>query len=312
MGLAIALAYGAGMVTGVVGIKAESPGRGEVLAEAVDEIARNAAHPVSREELEHAAIKGMLDALDDQWARYYPPKRYKSFQSSLVGRHADQRASRSQRRESVPASPVSVRQVAGDVLVVDVANFSSGVGRQVRKAVLGPSSQHDGGIILDLRGNPGGLLREAVRTASVFLDGGVVVSYEGRGSARHVRRAAGPSDTTTPLAVLVDGASASAAEVVAGALQDRDRAVIIGSRTLGKGTVQRAYQLSDGSAVKLTIGRYYTPSGRNLGERGIVPDVYVDPDRSPKVAVHRARQVLSGLVAMADSEHERGTADVTR
>ena len=304
-GLAIALGFGGGVVTGVVGTKADSAGEDGVIAEAADEIADNAAHPVSREELEHAAIEGMLYTLDDRWAHYYTPRRYERFRFSLTGRYSGEGVSRAHERDSLATVDVSVRHLAGDVLVIDVSSFTRGVGRHVRQAVLAGPSRHSGGIVLDLRENPGGLLSEAVATASVFLDGGKVVSYEHRGSNggdRRVFRARGEADTTTPLAVLVDGGSASAAEVVAGALQDRGRAVIVGSRTLGKGTVQRTYRLGDGSALKLTVGHYYTPSGRSIGDRGITPDVYVDPDRPSRAAMRRAQQVLAGLVAMVSGQ----------
>jgi carboxyl-terminal processing protease len=101
----------------------------------------------------------------------------------------------------------------------------------------------------------------------------------------------------TPLVVLVDGGTASAAEVVAGSLRDRDRAVIVGSRTFGKGSVQEPLRLTDGSAIELTIGRYRTPSGRSLDGSGIDPDVAVNADRPPREAERRALTVLRGLLA---------------
>ena len=104
-------------------------------------------------------------------------------------------------------------------------------------------------------------------------------------------------DTTTPLVVLVNPSTASAAEVVAGALQDRNRAVVVGTRTYGKGSVQEPSTLSDGSALELTVGRYLTPSGRSLDGVGIEPDVLVPPGAAPEVAERRAIDVLTGLVA---------------
>lgn len=311
-GLAVALAYGGGVVTGVVGTETSSPGDGGVIVEAADEIAQHAAQPVDRNELEHAAIEGMLGTLDDRWAQYYTPARYRSFRSSLTGRSA--RGSDRGRREALdtkrggvaPSEAVTVKPLRDGMLLLDIDEFTKGTGRMVRQAVLADSAPHFGGVILDFRGNPGGLLTEAVNTASVFLDRGTVVSYERGGKGHRVLRATPGGDTSTPLVVLVDRSSASAAEVVAGALRDRGRAVVVGSRTHGKGTVQQTYQLEDGSALKLTVGRYYTASGRSIGKRGIPPDVYIAPDRPSKVAMRRARQVLSALVVTASGESEPG------
>lgn len=198
-------------------------------------------------------------------------------------------------RTALDAGDVSARRLPSGVLVVTLSAFSRGVGRQVRALVEG--AHRPPAILLDLRDDPGGLLDEAVETASAFLDGGVVVTYEQRGAAPEVLRATGHGDTTTPLAVLVDSATASAAEVVAGALQDRRRAVLVGSRTFGKGSVQEPSRLSDGSALELTVGRYRTPSGRLLDGVGLDPDIEVAVGSPPEVAVSRALQVLVGLVA---------------
>jgi carboxyl-terminal processing protease len=167
----------------------------------------------------------------------------------------------------------------------------------VREAVTKLHTQHVSGVVLDLRGNPGGLLDEAVETASAFLDGGPVVSYTRRGAAPVRLDAVGTGDPAVPLVVLVDGGTASAAEVVAGALQDRGRAVLVGSRTFGKGSVQEPRTLSDGSALELTIARYATPAGRSLEGVGLVPDIDIRPGSAGSVAVRRALDVLRGLLA---------------
>jgi carboxyl-terminal processing protease len=153
------------------------------------------------------------------------------------------------------------------------------------------------GIVLDLRGDPGGLLDEGVSTAAVFLDGGVVTTFTRRNAPPLTLYAKPGGDTRTPLAVLVDGGTASAAEVVAGALQDRNRAVVVGSRTFGKGSVQEPKELSDGSAIEFTVGSYSTPSGRSLDGVGITPDVVVAQGVSASVAEQQAIEVLSGLQA---------------
>jgi len=133
------------------------------------------------------------------------------------------------------------------------------------------------GLVLDLRGNPGGLLDQAVRVAELFLPGGKVVSTigrDGRGIERHFARARGTLPHV-PTVLLVDAGSASAAEIVAGALQDHGRALLMGERTFGKGSVQSIIELDDGSGLKLTVARYYTPRDRSIQELGIEPDVTV-------------------------------------
>ena len=214
-------------------------------------------------------------------------------------------------RASVPAAGVTVvrepvavkgRQVARIV----IPSFTRGVGREVRAALTRLRAEQISGVVLDLRGDPGGLLDEAVETASVFLNGGVVVTYARRDGPTQQLNAVGTGDTLTPLVVLVDGGTASAAEVVAGALQDRGRAVIVGSRTFGKGSVQEPRTLSDGSALELTVARYTTPTGRSLEGVGLEPDITVAPGSDPAVAQTRAVEVLTGLSADATTTGGRG------
>ena len=201
------------------------------------------------------------------------------------------------RRSSVEAGDVSVAYVAPGVARIRVAAFTRGVGTQVIHAVTALRHDHARGIVLDLRGNPGGLLEEGVAVAGAFLDGGPVVSYSGRTTAKRVINAPKGGDATTPLAVLVDGGTASAAEVVTGALQDRGRAVVVGAQTFGKGSVQEPIRLSDGSAIELTIARYLTPNGRSLDGVGITPDIILPGGADEAIAVRRAVDVLQGLVA---------------
>ena len=207
-------------------------------------------------------------------------------------------------RAHVPAAGVTVAMepVAANgprVARIVVPSFTRGVGRQVRLALDTLRAERVTGVILDLRGDPGGLLDEAVETASVFLDGGPVVTYARRDGPPQQLDAVGSGDTVTPLVVLVDGGTASAAEVVAGALQDRGRAVVVGSRTFGKGSVQEPRTLSDGSALELTVARYTTPTGRSLEGVGLEPDIVVAPGSDPAVAQTRAVEVLAGLLANA-------------
>lgn len=133
------------------------------------------------------------------------------------------------------------------------------------------------GLILDLRGNPGGLLDEAVNVSDLFLDDEVVTyTKDRRDEKKYYRAKEGQIIRNIPIVVLVDGGSASASEIVAGALQDHKRAIIIGSKTFGKGSVQTVIDFADGNAIKLTTSRYYTPNGRSIQATGITPDVVID------------------------------------
>jgi carboxyl-terminal processing protease len=216
---------------------------------------------------------------------------------TIAVRRSGGQASLTLTRAMFTTDDVVVEHLHGNIALVQVHAFTRGVGREVRDAIEAGGDRHTGGVVLDLRDDPGGLLDEAVEVASVFLDGGPVVSYERRGKPMRTLDAIAGGDVTTPLVVLVNSATASAAEVVAGALQDRNRAVIVGSRTFGKGSVQEPSRLSDGSALELTVGRYLTPAGRTLEGSGIEPDVTVPATAPAEVAERRAIDVLTGLVA---------------
>jgi carboxyl-terminal processing protease len=137
------------------------------------------------------------------------------------------------------------------------------------------------GLVLDLRNNPGGVLSAAVEVSDAFLDKGLIVYTEGRTKNSDIKYNATPGDAldNTPLVVLVNGGSASASEIVAGALQDHVRAILMGSQTFGKGSVQSVLEFNDGSAIKLTTARYYTPKGRSIQAEGIKPDIQLKPVR---------------------------------
>ena len=135
------------------------------------------------------------------------------------------------------------------------------------------------GVVLDLRDNGGGLLNEAVLVSSIFVDDGTIVSTRGRSRPRRVFEATGNAiDSDVPVVVLVDGESASASEIVAGALQDRERAKVVGTRTFGKGVFQEVRRLSNGGALDITVGEYYTPDGRNLGGGGVEKGAGIQPE----------------------------------
>ena len=135
------------------------------------------------------------------------------------------------------------------------------------------------GLVLDLRDNPGGLLDEGVRVADRFLASGIIVTTKGRNPRNTEAENARPDGTEPdyPIAILVNDGTASASEIVAGALQDQHRASIVGTRTFGKGSVQTLFGLDDGAGLKLTIARYFTPSGRSIQDIGIEPDVPIRP-----------------------------------
>ncbi len=174
-----------------------------------------------------------------------------------------------------------------DATRIKVDAFTKDTGEQVREAVR--AAPEGDGLLLDLRGNSGGLVTEAATAASAFLDGGLVATYDVRGEQRVVNAEPG-GDTQTPLVVLVDGGTMSAGELLTGALQDRGRAVVIGSRTFGKGSVQMPTERPDGSVAQETVGHYRTPVGRGVEGVGITPDLTVGDD-----AEQRAQSVLSGL-----------------
>jgi carboxyl-terminal processing protease len=194
------------------------------------------------------------------------------------------------RRARLSTDSVTVRRLAGEVTVIKIAAFTKGVGDLVRTAVR--QAPADSAFILDLRGNSGGLVTEAVTAASAFLDGGLVATYDVDGQQRALHAATG-GDTTRALVALVDGGTMSAAEMLTGALQDRGRAVVVGSRTFGKGSVQMPSKLPDGVVAELTVGHYRTPSGHTVDGRGITPDL--DVTAQGQAAVERAETVLSGL-----------------
>ncbi|MBB4925450.1 S41 family peptidase [Kitasatospora kifunensis] len=192
------------------------------------------------------------------------------------------------RRTVLAAQDVAVDHPAPGVLWITARAFTSGVGEQIAAALRRAPER---GVVLDLRGNSGGLVAEAVTAASAFLDGGPVASYLVGGERRELTAAPG-GDTATPLVVLVDGGTMSAAELLAGALQDRCRAVLVGSRTFGKGTVQQPSRLADGSVLELTVGRYFTPAGHSPEGTGLLPDVRAG---GPGSADTLALRVLGGL-----------------
>ena len=183
---------------------------------------------------------------------------------------------------------------------VRLLSFSEGAHGQLANALRRVQGEGAKGIVLDLRHNPGGLLEEAVRTASLFLpEGRVVVSTKSRSQGESTYETSGERRSKLPLVVLIDGGTASAAEILTAALADDGDAEVVGTTSFGKGVFQEERTLSNGGALKLTVGEYFTPKGVNLAEsHGIHPDVKVqdDPKTKPDEAEQRAFQVLAGQV----------------
>ena len=200
------------------------------------------------------------------------------------------------KRTELRSNPVQLKKLKNEIVLISISEFTRGTARSMRSA-LAASGVERSGVILDLRGNPGGLLVEATDVAGAFLNGGTVVEFFKPGKSPEVFNAIGDGDSKTPLVVLIDRGTASAAEIVAAALQDRNRAVIVGERTFGKAAVQDLTELSNGAAIELTIGYYLTPNGKRLEGKGLDPDILVSPNESKSVAETRALQVLLGLVA---------------
>ena len=196
------------------------------------------------------------------------------------------------KRAAVLTGDVLASQVAPKTLYIQVSAISLHSSDDVATALA--RYPHSRAIILDLRDNPGGVLSEAVALASQFLSPGVVVSYTRKDGVPQVMSSTNSSPDTAPMVVLINGATASSAEVIAGALQDRIRAVIIGDRSYGKGAVQEISSLSDGSQLEITVGQYHLPSGRAIDQVGITPDLKV----SENGEIAQAISILAGLVAL--------------
>ena len=191
-------------------------------------------------------------------------------------------------------------QVKNGVGIININGFSKPTGPGVEKAIADIEKQTGGhplGYVIDLRNNPGGLLDQAIEVSDIFLDHGEIVSQRGREKAdieRYFAESKVRGDLThgAPIVVLVDAGSASAAEIVAAALQDQRRAIVLGERSFGKGSVQTLLPLTDETALRLTTARYYTPSGRSVQEGGVEPDILVpqltDPDYKSRPRLREA------------------------
>ncbi len=198
-------------------------------------------------------------------------------------------------RSDIEIPYVSSEMKTDQIGYISIAEFAEDVGLKVKKSITGLKAEGAQAIILDLRSNPGGLLNEAVNVASNFIDKGTIVSARQRtGDPEIYETSSDIKAVDLPLVVLTNGGSASASEIVSAAVRDHERGELVGTRTFGKGTVQRVIPLQDGSAVKMTIARYYTPDEEFIHEKGIEPDVEVefDPESEKDKQIQKAIEIL--------------------
>jgi carboxyl-terminal processing protease len=195
---------------------------------------------------------------------------------------ADETRSVEVRRERIEVPVATGRIVERDgrrIGVAELLSFSSGAHGLLRREVDELLEKGAEGIVLDLRGNGGGLLSEAVLVSSIFIEDGEIVSVRGRARPERTQDAEGDAiDGEVPVVVLVDGGSASASEIVTGALRDRERGTVVGTKTFGKGLVQEVEQLSNGGVLDITVANYYLPGGETIGRGGIKPEVRAEDD----------------------------------
>jgi carboxyl-terminal processing protease len=202
-------------------------------------------------------------------------------------------------RIRVPAVSSELRRAGGRRLgVLELTGFTSGAHGELVRAIKQRERAGAEGFVLDMRGNGGGLLDEAVLVSSAFVPKGVIVTTKGRKRSRRVLNATGEVATRKPVVVLVDRGTASASEIVAAALHERLGAPVVGRRTFGKGVFGQIFDLSNGGALDLVVGNYYTPAGRNLNGKGIRPDIRAadDPATRPDEALQRALDSLAQRV----------------
>jgi carboxyl-terminal processing protease len=225
------------------------------------------------------------------------------------------------KREVIKTKPIKLDIIEDNFIYIRLTQFQQRASKEIINGIKKLKKKLESkkipieGIILDLRSNPGGLLTEAVKVSSIFLKEGVVVSTEGRGGKdkeiRYVEKN-GFKELTIPLAVLINGASASASEIVAGALQDYGRAIVVGNQSFGKGSVQTVSKIDDENGVKLTVAQYMTPKGRKIQALGIKPDIVLDNYEVDKLRKYeldekfvRERDLRNHLTATVETKEEK-------
>ena len=207
----------------------------------------------------------------------------------------EQRILASIKTGKVQAKSVELTQVSSSVALVEIASFISGTANEVSEALK--SANYKSGVIIDLRNNSGGLVEEAVAVAEQFIGSGIIVSYKVNESEK-VFRAVNSNPIKVPVVVIINRNTASSAEILAGAFQDRNRGVVIGERSYGKGSVQELISLDDGSKLELTVALFLTPSGRIIEEVGITPDLA----GAPAEIGLKSLQVLGGLASFISKD----------
>ncbi|HEC19378.1 MAG TPA: S41 family peptidase, partial [Gammaproteobacteria bacterium] len=214
-------------------------------------------------------------------------------------------------RDVIKVKSVRSKDLGDGFGYVRISQFQSHTGENLTEAIDKLKKDNGGkleGMVLDLRNNPGGVLNAAVEVSDAFLDSGLIVFTKGRIADSEMKFSATPRRLLdgAPLVVLVNGGSASASEIVAGALQDHKRAVIMGSRTFGKGSVQTILPLNEKTALKLTTARYYTPSGRSIQAEGITPDIVLAPVKVTKLEGFGERVKEADLSGHLDNGNTKG------
>ena len=195
-------------------------------------------------------------------------------------------------RARIQIHPVRARteeNPIGKIGYIRLTQFNAQASKEMREAIQDLEEQNVEGYILDLRSNPGGLLSSSIEIARMWIEEGTIVSTVNRFGTVNIQKANGSSLTDKPLTVLVDGGSASASEIVSGALQDHNRAMLVGTKTFGKGLVQSVRGLGDGSGLAVTIAKYLTPSGRDINKEGIPPDVELELSEEQRKELQRDR-----------------------
>lgn len=226
-----------------------------------------------------------------------------------------QRGSQSQNfnltRANIAIHPVTYNTqttAAGQIGYIRLPEFTETAPAEMRQAIQALEKQQVQGYVLDLRADPGGLLDASLQIASMWLKEGAIVSLVNRDKVKENYNASGHPLTNKPLVILVDKGSASASEILSGALQDDHRATLVGTRTFGKGLVQAVEPLDDGSALKLTIAKYYTPKGRDINHVGIAPDITVELSSAQQKALLENRTVAT----LADPQYASAVADLSK
>ncbi len=218
-------------------------------------------------------------------------------------------------REVIKIASVRQRYLEDGFGYLRIAQFQSGTGDEVEKAVIQLKDEGDlDGLIIDLRNNPGGVLQSAVAVSDAFIDDGLIVSTRGRMEDSEHRYNARTPDSIhgVPIVVLVNAGTASASEIVAGALQDHGRAIVMGTTTFGKGSVQTILPLTNEKAIKLTTAKYYTPNGKSIQAAGIIPDIWVGRSKvtPAKSNPWRIKEKNLPKHLAGDDEGAKGESDV--